>query len=408
MPSDPLPLVVDVDHVTKDFTTHVAKSIKERIVNVFRLRRASSRFRALDDISLQIRQGETVGLVGHNGSGKSTLLKVIGGIIDASTGAVRYRGRLAALLELGAGFHPDLTGRENIYLNASVLGLSREHTEAVFDDIVAFSGLSSEFIDTQVKFYSSGMYVRLAFAVAVHSDPDILLVDEVLAVGDERFQVKCMAKIRDFQAAGKTIILVSHSADQVADVCTRTIVLERGRMIFDGDVFDGIRELRDSYERSRFAEAAETRDSADGVGSGEVEMIGVDVLDAAGEPLKYVSAGQDIVIRVKARVISATPWVTGFTLYNSTGQFVYLLNTVGLGLELPPEPGEYVVDFALAGVNFGSKRLVISAGATTPNGTPLANLNYAAEFDAEPDRHGAGFLRFDVRGEVRSTSAPSQ
>jgi ABC-2 type transport system ATP-binding protein len=392
------PVVVQVEHVSKDFTIHVAKSVRERLVTAWKDRsRASYKFRALDDVSLTIRAGESVGLVGHNGSGKSTLLKIVGGIIDSNGGTVAYRGRLAALLELGAGFHPDLTGRENVYLNASVLGLSKEHTDAVFDDIVAFSGLSLQFIETQVKFYSSGMYVRLAFAVAIHSDPEILLVDEVLAVGDERFQVKCMAKIRDFQAQGKTIVLVSHSAEQVADVCSRAIVLERGRVIFDGEVAEGIRALRDSYERSRETEAEALE--VGGNSTGAVDVHSVAVLDAAtGKPVSMVTVGQDVIFRVSATVREATEWVTGFTLTNTTGQFVYLLNTIGLGISLPSEPGHYEVDFRLEAVNFGSKRLVVSAGATTPNGTPLSNLVFATEFDVVGDPHGAGFLQFPVFG----------
>ena len=155
---------------------------------------------------------------------------MIGGIIQPTTGTVAQRGRIAALLELGAGFHPDLTGRENVYLNASVLGLSRDETEAQFDAIVEFSGVG-DFIDTQVKFYSSGMYVRLAFAVAVHTDPDILLVDEVLAVGDEPFQRKCLDKIREFQEEGRTIIIVSHALDQIEALCDRVILMNRGQVV---------------------------------------------------------------------------------------------------------------------------------------------------------------------------------
>ncbi len=406
MTVDSRPVVVEVRGVRKEFSIHVAKSVRERLVTLWKNRSLGShRFRALDGIDLEIRGGETIGLIGHNGSGKSTLLKVIGGIIDATAGSVRYRGRIAALLELGAGFHPDLTGRENVYLNASVLGLSKEYTDRVFDDIVAFSGLDENFIDTQVKFYSSGMYVRLAFAVAVHSDPEILLVDEVLAVGDERFQVKCMAKIRDFQAEGKTIVLVSHSAEQVADVCSRAVVLEHGKVIHDGNVAEGIRVLRESYENAREAEAAEAAPDRTR-GGGPVEMIGVTLLNREGVPIKAVRTGQDIVIRVTAEVRESVEWVTGFTLLNTVGQFVYLLNTIGAGVELPTQPGRYDVDFHLDAVNFGSRRLVVSAGATAPNGTPYDNIVWAMEFDADPDPHGGGFLQFPVSVEVARAETP--
>lgn len=241
------PVVVRIADVSKRFVIRKDKSVKERLVNFGRSNRHKEDFYALRDVSVEIRSGETVGLVGHNGSGKSTLLKAIGGIIQPSEGTVERRGQLAALLELGAGFHPDLTGRENIYLNGSILGLSRETIDGYFDSIVDFSEIR-DFIDTQVKFYSSGMYVRLAFAIAVHVDPDILLVDEVLAVGDEPFQRKCMEKIRQFQAEGRTIVLVSHGAEQIRDVCDRVVVLKRGEVVFDGDVEPGIAALIESFE----------------------------------------------------------------------------------------------------------------------------------------------------------------
>src|SRR5205085_12419443 len=173
---------------------------------------ADEDFWALRNVGFDLEESNTLGLIGANGSGKSTLLKLIAGILTPSSGFVERRGRMAALLELGAGFHPDLTGRENIFMNASILGLSRKQTELYFDDIVEFSGIE-KFIDNQVKFYSSGMYVRLAFSVAVHVQPELLLIDEVLAVGDEPFQRKCMKRIKDFQREGRTIVLVTHGID---------------------------------------------------------------------------------------------------------------------------------------------------------------------------------------------------
>ncbi|TIH37818.1 ABC transporter ATP-binding protein [Subtercola vilae] len=241
------PTVVRVTDVSKRFVIRKEKSLKERIVNFGRSQKHKDDFWALRNVSFEIKAGTTIGLVGANGSGKSTLLKVLGGIIQPNDGTVERRGRLAALLELGAGFHPDLTGRENVYLNSAILGLTRKQTDEYFQSIVDFSEIE-EFIDTQVKFYSSGMYVRLAFAIAVHVDPDILLVDEVLAVGDEPFQEKCMNKIKEFQAEGRTIILVSHSAGQVEELCDRVVVLSHGNVVFDGGAADGILALRESFE----------------------------------------------------------------------------------------------------------------------------------------------------------------
>jgi ABC-2 type transport system ATP-binding protein len=234
---------ISASGVGKRFLLHHkrATSLKERLL--LHRRSDSEEFWALRDVNLQIRGGQTVGLIGPNGSGKSTLLKVLSGILAPSTGRVAVRGRIASLLELGAGFNGELTGRENVYLNAAILGLTRRETERYFDDIVAFAELEP-FIDNQVKHYSSGQYVRLGFAVAVHVSPDILLVDEVLAVGDESFQKKCLAKIDEFQQRGCTILFVTHSLDLVPQVCSRGVVLDHGRVLHDGDPVEAAERLR--------------------------------------------------------------------------------------------------------------------------------------------------------------------
>jgi len=235
---------IEVLGVNKEFVIHHGRhqSLKERLLHPGS--GSSEKFRALEDISFVIGAGETVGILGHNGSGKSTLLKTICGVLAPTSGEIRLRGTLAALLELGAGFQPELSGRENVFLYGAMLGLKRKDVAAIFDDIVEFSEIG-KFIDTQVKFYSSGMYVRLAFAVAVNVNPDILVVDEVLAVGDERFRAKCMDRIVRFQNEGRTILLVTHDADQVRRLCSRTIVLNRGEMVFDGPTAEGLKVFRD-------------------------------------------------------------------------------------------------------------------------------------------------------------------
>ena len=390
--------LVRIEHVSKRFVLHKDKSLKDRVLYWRSREKSRSDFMALDDVSLEIELGETVGLIGHNGSGKSTLLKVIGGIIEASGGDVYRRGRGAARRELGAGFHPDLSGRENVYLNAALLGMSTADTDAVFDDIVEFSGIG-EFIDSQVKFYSSGMYVRLAFAVAVHSDPDLLLVDEVLAVGDEPFQLKCMNKIRQFQKEGRTIVLVSHSSEQVADVCTRAVVLDGGRVVHDGGVGEGIRVLRDGYERDRLAsEESESREHR----KPAVEITSVTVTDAAGRPLggQPIERGTDLTVTVHAEVLRETEWITGFTLQSTLGHAVYRLNTEGLGIDLPTAPGRYDVRFSIPSTNFGINRLVISAGATDGGGEQIALLDPAGTLDYADDPVGAGVVQFAASGTV--------
>src|SRR2546428_5587486 len=236
-----MPSAITVEDVRKRFRTYRERptSIKERVI---RIRVHAEELWALDDVSVDVQEGETLGLLGPNGSGKTTLLKIIAGILRPTEGRVTTRGRIAELLALAAGFHPELTGRENVYLNASILGLSRRETERRFDDIIAFAELE-DFVDNQVKFYSSGMYVRLGFAVAVHVDPAILLVDEVLAVGDIGFQQKCLAKIQEFQGDGRTIVFVTHSPELVLRVCDHVVLLARGRMVTEGNPRDTVRDF---------------------------------------------------------------------------------------------------------------------------------------------------------------------
>ena len=247
---------VEIDAVSKTFKLYHERgtSLKERLVKAGRSR--YDELKALQSISFDVAEGETIGILGRNGSGKSTLLKCICGVLQPSEGEIRVRGKLAGLLELGAGFQPELSGRDNIYLNGSMLGLTRKEIDDVFDDIVGFAELES-FIDNQVKFYSSGMYVRLGFAVAVNVDPDILVIDEVLAVGDEKFQRKCIARIKQFQEMGRTIIFVSHSADQVRSICDRAVVLQTGEMIGMGTPGDAVRLFRERLLEADGAPPAE-------------------------------------------------------------------------------------------------------------------------------------------------------
>ncbi len=237
------PAVISAHNVRKVFRTHTAgaTSLKERLIR--RDITTTKDFVAIDSFSVDIAAGSTVGLIGPNGSGKSTMLKILSGILRPSSGTVTVRGRVASLLELGAGFNSELTGRENVYLNAALLGLSRHDTDRAMASIIEFSELEN-FIDEPVKHYSSGMYVRLGFSVAIHVDPDILLVDEVLAVGDEAFQRKCMDKIHEFQEQGRTILFVSHSLSQVQTLCTRAIVLNQGVVVDDGEPDGAIDTLR--------------------------------------------------------------------------------------------------------------------------------------------------------------------
>lgn len=246
--NDPTLPVVEVEHLDKRFTLRHSHSLKEWAMWTLRGRKGelSETFLALDDVSLTIGQGESVGLLGFNGSGKSTLLKLLSGVMLPDAGSIGIRGRIAGLIEVGAGFHPDLTGRENVYLNGSILGMSEQEIDAKFDEIVAFSEIE-KFIDTEVKFYSSGMFLRLAFSVAAHSEPDIFLIDEILAVGDEPFQRKCLDRVAELRRMGQTLVVVTHDLDMVQRVCDRGIVLERGHLVKDAPVEEAVAHLRGEH-----------------------------------------------------------------------------------------------------------------------------------------------------------------
>jgi len=241
--------VLSFENVSKEFrlTKLPVRSLQDRFV--FYLKkdmRGKRHFWALKDVSFAIEPGETVGILGKNGSGKSTILKLISRIIDPTAGKITVNGRLSALLELGAGFHPDLTGRENIFLNGSILGIGRREMLKKVDSIIEFAGIG-DFIDVPIRNYSSGMQMRLGFSVAVHVEPELILVDEVLAVGDYTFQLKCLERIRQMQQEGVTILFVSHDFRAVRDLCTRALWLEDGHLQGDGPVSEILRQMKDRY-----------------------------------------------------------------------------------------------------------------------------------------------------------------
>jgi ABC-2 type transport system ATP-binding protein len=232
-----------VENVSKRFTKQYHRTLKQVSVAMMRRQQVTNTFLALDDVSFRVQQGEAIGLMGLNGSGKSTLLKVVQGVMAPDAGSVRTRGRIAGLIATGAGFHPQLTGRENIYLNAAILGMSEAETNRKFDAITAFADID-DFLDSPVGYYSSGMYARLGFAIAIHVDADIFLADEALSVGDKPFKLKCMAKLKEIRESGVTIFYVSHAAGSVRRICNRVLVLEKGVLGFDGDVDAGIKYVK--------------------------------------------------------------------------------------------------------------------------------------------------------------------
>ncbi len=232
-----------VEDVRKDFILRRSHSFKEAFVGWTKGKDVKSEtFQAVDGLSFTVKEGESIALMGMNGSGKSTMLKMLSGVLEPDGGKVLVRGRLAGLIEVGAGFHPELSGRENVYLNAAILGMKKHEIDARFDEIVAFSEIE-KFIDQEVKHYSSGMFMRLAFSVAIHTEQDVLLVDEILSVGDAPFRKKCRKRIRQLEEQGTTMVIVSHDQNMLRELCDRGIVLQKGKQIFDGPIDEAIEKL---------------------------------------------------------------------------------------------------------------------------------------------------------------------
>ncbi len=330
---------VTVDGVTKKFRVYHERnqSLKAAIM---RGRRSSFEdFQALRDVAFEIPSATTFGLVGDNGSGKSTLLKCIAGILTPDSGSITSRGRMAALLEVGSGFHPELSGRDNVYLNGSILGMSRKEIDRKFDGIVDFSGVEN-FIDQPVKNYSSGMYVRLGFSVAINVDPEILLVDEVLAVGDAAFQDKCTEKFTEFRREGRTVVVVSHSMPSLRNMCDQVAWLEHGRLVETGEAKPILEHYLDSTRRDgRTGEAGEAR-----WGSGEAEIDGVDLL-SDGRPVTSVRTGDEMTIRIRytARERIENP-VFGLALESHDGVYLWANNTRDLGHKIDAIMGSGTIE----------------------------------------------------------------
>lgn len=387
--------IVEVTNVSKYFVVNKQYSLKEKLLNYKQEKKQKVKFTALDDVNLEIPIGSTIGLVGHNGSGKSTLLKIIGGILTPNAGQVWRKGRLAALLELGAGFHPDLTGKENVYLNASILGMTKAEIDSVFEEIVEFSGIKS-FINTQVKFYSSGMYVRLAFSVAVHSNPDLLLVDEVLAVGDEPFQQKCMQKIHEFQQDGKTILLVSHSAAQVKQVCSSVIVLDQGKLIFQGDTKTGLEILQTSYRKAgRLLDnpSIYVNDAHDKPVITKLELIGA--IPSSQSRLEGNLKFQLELDYSLPRDLG--PLVAGLQIETLDREPIYWQDTRMSGVPCAGEPGNHRITFTAEENLLGDGAYYALAKLWTNEGKLLDEVSPPIRFEVSEQSVGKGPIRLNMQ-----------
>ena len=397
---------IEIERVTKNFRLYHQKpsSLKERILRLRRIRWEP--FTALDDISLDIEAGTTVGLLGHNGSGKSTLLKCMAGILQPTAGSVRTVGRMAALLELGAGFHPELSGRENVYLNGSILGLKRVEVDRVFDDIVAFAELE-QFIDTPVKHYSSGMYIRLGFAVAINVDPEILLVDEVLSVGDEAFQRKCIDKVRAFQAEGRTIVVVTHAADMVRQMCDKAAALEHGKLVAQGEPNEVIREFRERLLKA----ATPAEDMNPELARSEMSPMWGRV-KIADTRVVYASPDQEAAApgeRMQVVVTLEAPEpvddvVVALAVYNSMGWLVFGTNTNLHGIDLGVVAGRRNVSFDFREVPLLDSTYALTIGLHTKGGLVYDSWEQLRRFEVAAPGRDVGLVRLPIDIRVDSSN----
>jgi len=352
---------------------------------------------ALKDVSFVVDRGEAFGIIGRNGSGKSTLLKIISGILKPTSGTVRVNGRVAALIELGAGFHPEITGRENIVINGIMLGLTRSEIDKRFDAIVEFSGIR-DFIDQPVKTYSSGMYVRLGFAVAVHVDPEILLIDEVLAVGDEEFSQKCIAKIQEMKYRGVTLLFVTHQLDQVRNLCDRALWLDHGMTEAIGDpvrvVDHYLQEVSGTVAAPVTTAAATPKDEEERWGSGEVVLRRVALTDEKGHELVALGAGSSVAIEMDVEVrVPQDDFVFGVGIYHADGSCVYGTNTDLEGLMPLRLDGNGRVRFVMPSLDLVAGTYRIDAAAHTRNGRAFDYRRGVLRFVVGSRVHDIGIYR---------------
>jgi ABC-type polysaccharide/polyol phosphate transport system ATPase subunit len=380
---------------------------------------------ALEGIDFEVRRGEAFGVIGGNGSGKSTLLKLISGMLKPTSGRITVRGRVAALIELGAGFHPEISGRENVFINGAVLGLSRREIERRYDEIVEFSGLG-DFMEEPVKNYSSGMYVRLGFAVAIHTDPDILLVDEVLAVGDEAFSHRCVRRIEELLAAEKTILLVSHSLDLVGGLCDRVLWVQDGRQMLVAEprrAIDAYRQavaeqegrehqaakIQRDAEVASLPAAGEAAAPAEALlrwGSREAEITGVRLLGADGTERYHLESGAPAVFEIRARAARLlTDFVFGVGISTPRGAEVWGTNTDLEGYMPESFEGEILVRLACPALRLAPGEYLVDVAVHTRDGAPYDYQKKALSFTVTSRNGGVGLYfpehHWEFEGGVR-------
>jgi homopolymeric O-antigen transport system ATP-binding protein len=381
-----------VDNISKNYRIGGSASqamLREAMMNVlqnpFRPRiTIQNEIWALRNVDFSIEQGELVGIIGRNGAGKSTLLKILSRITYPTSGFLKVLGRIGSLLEVGTGFHEELTGRENIYLNGSILGMKRREIERRMDEIVAFADVE-KFVDTPIKRYSSGMRLRLGFAVAAHLDTDILFVDEVLAVGDVGFQKKCLSAMGELRYKGRTVLFVSHNMAAVEHLCPRSIWVEGGQVREDGRSAEVIKHYMGTFSNTHQA-TVDFASAVDRRGSGAIRYLGVDILDFEGNHLSLVQSGDSLVIRLHYEALeTVTQAIFGFQLFSAAGVFLTDVSTWNLGVDIPAlSPGRGYLDLAIDCLNLMPGRYFLSLWLTSPGEVLHDVLEHCTVVDVEP------------------------
>lgn len=406
---------IEVNHISKSFRVYLDKghTIKEQVVSS--KRRRYEKREVLKDISFCVKKGEAVGLIGHNGCGKSTTLKLLTKIMYPDSGSITMRGRVSSLIELGAGFHPDMSGRENIYINASIFGLSRKEIDARLDDIIAFSELE-EFIDNPVRTYSSGMYMRLAFSVAINVDADILLIDEILAVGDVNFQAKCFNRLREIKAEGTTIVIVSHSLGQIEQICDRSIWIHEGMIRAEGKPRDIHPEYLDYMGEKRQETAQKEKERAElkkneenntdsnqkdeaeikRWGNGHARVLNVSLLDWEGNEQTVFRTGEEVRIRIKYKVIQTVKNVVfGIGVFRGDGLQCYGTNTRIDNIDVFDLKEDGEIEIVLPHLNLIQGEYLLDVAIECEVGIPVDYFREAYRFEMFSEISDVGVMRLD-------------